>query len=317
MKNQTKEINQVKPAFDIEKALASHRAKTHIIKSAKLQFLGVPGYDVYNISQSFQWNGLTYLAGRVEKRGSEISCVRIFERIAQHCYKATKWEIPMLQDPSVQIMDGHLFIGGTEIYPDEKGQITSWRTVFFQGDDFEHLKKVISAPIKMKDVRVCHGDKYYVMSRPQGGVAKYGKIGFAVAKKLADITAELIEKAPLLEDLFTDKVWGGANQIHILKNGMLGVLGHVAIMSAGDVRHYYGMTFAVNPLTNQRTEMKIICERSDFALGEAKRPDLVDVVFVGGINRHDDGNATLYMGLSDAEAYVAFIEDPFLEYEKK
>lgn len=312
-----KNLVKAKPVFDLEKALAAHRANKHILKHAKLQFIGVSGYDVYNISQSFIWDGITYLAGRVEKRNSEISSVRIFERIAQHSYKVTKHEIPMLQDPSVQIMDGQLLIGGTEIYPNEQGQITSWRTVFYQGKDFMHLTKVLSAPLKMKDVRVIHGDQYYVMSRPQGGVAKYGKIGLASANKLADITPELIEKAPLLDDLFTDQVWGGANQIHVLKNGWLGVLGHVAIMSEGDVRHYYGMTFAVNPVTHERTDLKIICERNDFAPGESKRPDLVDVVFVGGLNRHDDGNATLYTGLSDAEAHVMLIEDPFLEYETK
>lgn len=87
-------------------------------------------------------------------------------------------------------------------------------------------------------------------------------------------------------------------------------------MSEGDVRHYYGMTFYVDPKTGQRGPMKIIAERSDFAPGATKRPDLVDVVFVGGIVRLPNGTAELYTGLSDAEAHVALLEDPFLEYEK-
>ncbi|NCA97567.1 MAG: DUF1861 family protein, partial [Bacteroidia bacterium] len=122
-------------------------------------------------------------------------------------------------------------------------------------------------------------------------------------------------KSPLIDDLFDDKVWGGANQILILKNGLLGVLGHVAIMSQGDVRHYYGMTFALDPKTGKRTDMKIIAEKGDFGPSAAKRPDLVDVIFVGGIIRHKDKTASLYTGLSDAEGHVATIEDPFLEYE--
>jgi hypothetical protein len=76
------------------------------------------------------------------------------------------------------------------------------------------------------------------------------------------------------------------------------------------------MTFALNPKTLEHTPIKLICERADFAPGAAKRPDLTDVVFVGGLVRHKNKTATLYTGLSDAEAHYAVIEDPFLEYEE-
>jgi len=39
------------------------------------------------------------------------------------------------------------------------------------------------------------------------------------------------------------------------------------------------------------------------------------VIFPGGIERNSDKTATLFVGLSDAEAYSITIEDPFLEYE--
>ena len=96
----------------------------------------------------------------------------------------------------------------------------------------------------------------------------------------------------------------------MLKNGWIGVLGHIAMMSEGMVRHYYGMTFALNPKTKEKTPIKIICERSDFAPGDAKRSDLGDVVFVGGIIRNEGGFASLYVGLSDAEAHYAY-KHPF------
>ena len=188
--------------------------------------------------------------------------------------------------------------------------------MFFQGKSFDRLTKIIEAPLKMKDVRIAKGSEYYVMSRPQGGIAAWGKIGFDKASSLEQINTSFIEKAPLIDDLFGQNRWGGANQIHVLKNGWLGVLGHVARMSEGDVRHYYGMTFAINPTTRKRTAMKIICERSDFAPGATKRPDLVDVVFVGGLVRLNHGKAMLYTGLSDAEAHYALIDDPFIEYEE-
>ena len=296
--------------------IEKHRSHSGIIQTKKINFHGFSGYDVYNISQAFIFKGKRYIAGRVEKRESEISISVIFEQIAPFDYMATKWRFNNLQDPFVEIIDGQILLGGTEIYPDENRHITSWRTVFYFGADFDALKKIIEAPLKMKDVRLTKGEKYYVMSRPQGGIAAYGKIGFQAADKLCDITTEFIANSPLIEDLFDDKVWGGANQILILKNGLLGVLGHVAIMSEGNVRHYYGMTFALNPQTGKRSEMKIIAEKQDFGQSEYKRPDLIDVIFVGGIVRHDNGTASLYTGLSDAEGHLALIEDPFLEFEE-
>jgi hypothetical protein len=301
--------------IELSKLIEAHRAKTHIISTHKLTFLGVDGFDVYNISQAFNLKGKSFIAGRVEPRDSELSSVRFFEEVAPYTYQATVYSLPNIQDPSVAFVDNLLLIGGTEIYADKTGKITSWRTVFYQGYDFSTLRQVVKAPLKMKDVRIAKSDKYYLMSRPQGGVAKYGKIGFISANKLAAFTPDAIEKAPLIEDLFGDAIWGGANQMIILKNGWIGVLGHVARMTEGDVRHYYDMTFAFNPKTNNRTAMKIIAERKDFAPGASKRPDLVDVVFAGGLVRQKDKTALLYTGLSDAEAHVALINDPMVEYE--
>jgi len=296
--------------------LEKHRQNAGIIKTRKIAFSGVDGHDVYNISSEFSWNGTVYIAGRVEQRHTEISTVRFFEKTGDGAYKVTPLIIANLQDPFVEKIDGQLLIGGTEIYPDGNGFIHFWHTVFYYGPSIDQLTKIIEAPIKMKDVRIAKGDRYYVMSRPQGGHAAWGKIGFTMADALTDITSMLIEEAPLIEDLFGAKCWGGANQIHCLRNGWLGVLGHVAVMSEGDVRHYYGMTFAIHPVTRARTPMKIICERNDFAPGASKRPDLIDVVFVGGLVRQPDNTAVLYTGLSDAEAHYAVIEDPFLEYEE-
>jgi hypothetical protein len=303
---------------DIAEALGNHRADPRVHSSHLLFFEGVGDLDVYNPSRDFLFQGRHYLAGRVEPRDSELSKVVIFRKKAPYIYEATDVSLPNLQDPSVAFLGGKILLGGTEIVPDETGKITSWRTVFYEGADFASLQKVLLAPLKMKDVRVFENQKSFdVFSRPQGGVAGPGKIGFAIASSLKAITPEFIEQAPLIDDLFGPKAWGGVNQVHRLKNGWLGLLGHAAFMSEGDVRHYYGMTFAFNPKTRERTPYKIIAERLDFPGGPAKRSDLADVIFVGGVVRRPDGLATLYAGLSDARSALALIDDPFKEYEKK
>lgn len=302
---------------DINKLLAAHRLNNRIIKTKKITFRGVKGEDVYNIAAPLVWQGKTYLPGRVEPRHKEASRIVFFAEIGNDLYSATKYQILNFQDPCVTMIDEHLVIGGTEIFTDDKDNITHWHTTFYKGTGLDSLEKALVAPYKMKDVRLLE-DKHgiHVFSRPQGGKAGPGKIGYTFAAKFSDITTNIIDGAAIIPNQFSDTTWGGVNDAFVLKNGWLGILGHIATFSAGNVRHYYGMTFAFNPKTKVATQMKIICERNDFAAGETKRPDLVDVVFVGGIIRHDDGLATLYAGLSDAEGHYAILEDPFMEYER-
>jgi hypothetical protein len=54
---------------------------------------------------------------------------------------------------------------------------------------------------------------------------------------------------------------------------------------------------------------------SNFPAGATKRPDLVDVIFSGGLVRNGGGSATLYAGLRDAEAGWITIPAPFLRFE--
>ena len=55
---------------------------------------------------------------------------------------------------------------------------------------------------------------------------------------------------------------------------------------------------------------KIIAIRKNFKPGEAKRADLEDVVFSGGLVLNGD-KAVLYAGISDAEAQLIEIDNPF------
>ena len=301
----------------LNKLLKAYRAKKTVRETYKLHFSDVDGYDVYNICNEFSFGGKTYIAGRVEKRESEISKVVVFEKTAKGSYKATDIRLDDLQDPCVTTMDDELILGGTKVFPDENGRINNWNTAFYRGKTIDKMTHFADAPYKMKDVRLLKTDKIHVFTRPQGGAANWGKIGYTVVDSLSDLNVGVMERAVMLEGQFDKDTWGGVNQATVLKNGKFGILGHIAVMSEGDVRHYYGMTFCFDPETKRSSGLKIIAERDDFAAGEYKREDLIDVVFVGGLVRKNDGTAELYVGLSDAEAHCAVIEDPFSEYEKQ
>ena len=74
------------------------------------------------------------------------------------------------------------------------------------------------------------------------------------------------------------------------------------------------MVFIINPETRETTNLKLIATRSDFLEGPSKRVDLVDVIFSGGLVRHSNGTATLYAGISDADAQCITIVDPLMDY---
>lgn len=286
----------------------------------KLVFSGVGDRDVYNITAPFLDEGEKVIAGRVESRFSERSEVMFFvERGGQWVVRdgAPVFE---LQDPFVASIRGELVFGGVEVYfdSDDPHYVTSWRTVFYRGRSIRELKPFAKGPLTMKDIRLIdlQNGRIGVFTRPMPVGDARAMIGYVEIGELDELTEEAMGRAELLYGQFLKVEWGGANEAHLLKGGRIGVLGHIARMDEGNIRHYYPMAFAFHPASGAHTPIKLIAARDMFPDGPAKRPDLKDVLFSGGLHRHDDGTATLYTGVSDAEAHRIVIEDPFLEYER-
>ncbi len=224
-----------------------------------------------------------------------------------------------LQDPFVVQLGDEWTLGGVKVYfgsPDEE-KITGWKTVLYGGKSLHHLDLLASGPWNMKDIRLIGlpDGTIGVFSRPTGIEGRRAVIGFTTIQSLEEFSEGQIMKANLFFDQFRNDEWGGANEIHLLKNGFLGVLGHIAYGDEAGVLHYHAMSFVVNPKTGEKSPVRIIATRSDFPQGPSKRPDLADVIFSGGIVRHSDRTATLYVGASDAEAYSLEIADPFVDFE--
>ncbi len=285
----------------------------------KLRFTGIGTDDVYNITAPFLDGRSLVIGGRVEPRSSEVSRVVFFAEEDGWWSPLPHVPEPRLQDPFVTRIRGELVMGGVETFPHpQRPGALGWRTRFYRGRSLEDLEPFAVGPDGMKDIRLVelpNGD-IGVFARPQGTIGGRGTIGFTKINSLDNLCPEAINSAQLLEQ-FVPEEWGGANEVHPLANGLLGVLGHIACFDEGGNRHYYPMTFAFDPNSEKLASgMKIILTRSQLPPGPAKRPDLVDVIFSGGIVRHCDGHTTFYGGISDAEAYRVTICDPFLEYEQ-
>ncbi len=282
----------------------------------KLKFIGVEGYDVYNITAPFRIGNETFIAGRVEKRDSWAESITLFFKQNNDVWEVER-NLPALnlEDPFVSFIDGEIILGGVEVY--SKPPVTKetrFRTVFYRGKDLASLQRFAQGPDLMKDIRLLelNKNKIAVFTRPQGGKYERGKIGYIEISSLKDLNHEdLLLGAEIIENQFFTDEWGGANELHLLADGKIGVLGHIAYMDENQYKHYFAMAFIYDTKTHCATPLEIIASRRNFPPGESKREDLVDVIFPGGIVRDQNGEAMLFAGLSDAEAGMVKIKDPF------
>jgi len=302
------------------------KLKQQVQSAEIIPVAGMPGFDVYNPSVPFMSDGEWVIAGRVEKRDSEDSTVFFFREeggVLSPIADAPQFK---LQDPFVAIIDSEIVFGGVRVIW-ENGKIVSWVTDFYRGKSIYDLKYFASGPDHMKDIRLLGlpDGKIAVCTRPLGEevLKAYGSIamiGFVVVDSLDQISPEVLANAPVLPRSFLPREWGGANQLHLLNNGLIGVIGHIAYMEhlddGGHEKHYYSSAFALDPATRYVTPTKVICARDCFPPGGAKRPDLKDITFTSGIIRRDGGTAVIYTGLNDCQIGRAVIPDPFVEYEQ-
>lgn len=275
-----------------------------------LVFKGVDGYDVYNPSSPFLFEGKELILARVEKRDSEVSKSVYFEN-QNGVYVKREDLMPLdLQDPCITKIGTDFVVGGTYVFH-ENGKVY-WYTRFYKGDHPNNLKVSLNAPLGMKDVRLIElpDGRIGVFTRPQGEKGKRGQIGFDIAKSYDEVTTEFIDQAPLF-DQFILTEWGGANHLMMLDDYTIGVLGHIANFSGNDIRHYYAMTFKVDIRTKQASPMKLIAAREHFNPGPSKRDDLIDVLFSAALVPLKKNTYTLYVGVSDAEVQTIEVSNPF------
>lgn len=306
---------QVSPV-SCRELLAEYQAEKSLENAKKIVFLGVNGYDVYNFSSPFTSGGDVYIAARVEKREDELSHVRLFKRVDDTTYSAALPEKTFLrmQDPFVTRVGDEIILGGVQITsnPLDDREIINWRTLFFRGKTVEELTLFATGPNKMKDIRLVEmPGKIGIFTRPQGAVGGLGQIGFIAVNSLEEVNEQNINRAVILDNMFMPDEWGGANEVHPIQGGLLGVFGHIACRCQQGSLHYHAMCFAFDPQTFCHTTPKILAARKDLPDGPVKRRDLTDVLFTAGINRLENGKIRLYAGMSDCEGACCDIPSPF------
>jgi len=297
-----------------------------IYESYKLKFYGVEGYDVYNPSIPFVWQGKKYIFGRVEKRKDWArSWVRLFESTG-----ADEWTlvpdsmIYTLEDPYISIIGDTLVLGGTHVRY-KQGKVDTFYGYFYKGTDIQDMYYFTAGPNRMKDIRLVQMEdgRIGVFSRPRGEEVrkKYGSeslIGFCVIDSLDDLSPEEIENAPYISGLFEKDEWGGCNQAYLLDSGLIGVIGHKCyrekVSEGRELSVYMNISFVFDPQKQEVKGTKIIGTRPCYPEGPGKKENLKDCAFTSGIVMRPDGKVDLYSGIGDCEAGRIVIDNPFEGY---
>lgn len=294
-----------------------------VYESKKLKFLGVDGYDVYNSSVPFWWNGNKYIYGRVEKREEWArSWVRLFKETDLDKWTLVENEmIYQLEDPYISIIDNELVLGGTHVKK-RQGRIETYYGYFYKGKDIHDLVYFTTGPDYMKDIRLVElSDKRIgVFSRPRSEEIKaiHGSesiIGFTIINDISELNAEIIDKAIKIDGLFEKDEWGGCNQCYLLDSGRIGVIGHISHRrtddNGNDILVYMNISFVYDIETHTAIDLKIIGTRDCYPEGPSKISSLVDCAFTSGIVMRKDGKVDLYSGIGDTEEGRIVIDYPF------
>lgn len=314
---------QVKDAVGLVDLLKEYQEKEKS-KGEKLFFARELGQDVYNISTPMQIKGIPYIAGRVE------SCDQWASSQVEFFYEKdgvwiTDKKMPKfaLEDPFWTRIGQEIVFGGVRTWREGENERTNvrYRTVFYRGKNIGDLKEFCQGPVGMKDIRLLElaDHSIAVFTRPRRSIAQKGKIGFLHVKSLDELTPKKLIGAKIIANRFIPQEWGGVNQAILLDNNLIGVVGHISAQDDLGNKHYCAVSFVFDKQEFFVSKQKIIATRTDFPPGKAKVPnadlanELNDVIFPGGVVKKFDGTYDLYCGLSDCEAGMINIEDPFKE----
>ena len=292
-----------------------------------LKFGGVEGWDVYNPSIPFQWEGKQYMFGRVERRSEwGNSTSRLFVMTSPEHYELLPQAmIHPLEDPFITRIGDELLLGGVHVQF-SRGKIDTYRTYFLRGKTLERLRYYTTGPDLMKDIRLVDlkDGSIGVFSRPRDAeiLKKYGcesQIGFTRIASLDELDAEVVSAAPYIPGFFEPGEWGGCNQALLLNSGLIGIIGHMSYNYGEMIREhhqqaYLNVAWVFDPAKHELLERKIIGTRNCYPDAPAKEPWLTDVAFTSGIVPCGNGMVDLYSGLGDAAVGKITIPDPFAQY---
>ncbi len=319
LRENTQESRFTPPSFD--ELVNEHKAKSFL--SPKGVILNLPvdrDLDCYNPSGPFVLipGGNTSMFARVEPRAIEGSLSVPYKR------KDGLWR-PVrdiaglnLEDPSVVNIKGENILIGVRVWPEPTADnpfATNYRNEFYRiNGDFEEYEMIGYGPDRQKDTQLIDlgDDGIGVMTRPHLDALRRGVLAFTIIESLNDLVPENLINANIIFNQVPPGNWVGVNQLFLLNDGTIGVLGHVAKEDEKG-KSYAAMVFRYNWKAHLVTPIEVIATPDDFPKFESKTPKHRNVIFPSSlvINPGNSSRAILYAGLGDASTGYLNTYNPF------
>lgn len=272
----------------------------------------------YNPTKIIDFDGTKTLALRVEPKSCEdISHVLFFQQNEKGLWSAISHSPHLhLQDPFyIENIHGFQILGGVEVFRKPNEKYLSYRTSFYRyKDEISEMDQPFAyGPKGMKDIRLIElkNGKIAVFTRPQGDIYGRGKIAYLEINHLSELNEKNLQQGTVIEGQFAEGQWGGVNDLQLLDDGRIGVLGHIAHYAENKQKNYYAMTFVFDPKTKKAGPIEIIASAEDveFKIGR-KKESLGNIIFSGGLHLNGE-KAKLYAGINDVQAVCIDIANPF------
>ncbi len=291
------------------------------VKAKILDFSYRKKLDFYNPSKIYELDGKKIIAVRAESRGTDTD-----SRIKFFSFRRGAWRLvkgaPILYNQQDPFYAGEIQgwkVLGTVAIDVSDGEVSALRTVFYKfKNEISELEKFAIGPNDMKDIRLIDlkNGQIGVFTRPRGGVFGKGRIGFMRINSLDELQESLKrpDNAQIIDGVLHGNEWGGVNDLHLLSDSKIGVIGHVAfnLKTDSEDKNYYATSWVYDFNKNKVSNLKVIAS-ADILDHERKWPKLQSVVFPGGSVRRDDGMMDLYAGLGDTCSVHFELPDPFEE----
>lgn len=271
--------------------------------------------DIYNPSREIIIDGKKFILIRAEGRGHEVgSLVLACENVDRFKYRRVP-DADILanhQDPAITEIGGQEILQAVKVNQDEQGEV-HYKTVFYNiSHDFTHFELFAEGPDHEKDIRLIdrRNGKIGVFNRPQGGEFGRGQIGYFEIQSLDDLQEALkdTQRGQIVQKFSQDE-WGGVNDVQLLENGMMLVIGHIARFDRDKNKEYYVTSALFDPETQKMSHLRIIFDPSEIGS---------NISFPGGLefNQQNTDQADLYTGIQDAMSCDIVIENPLLSLSK-
>lgn len=227
------------------------------------------------------------------------------------------------QDPTyIGEISGQKYFSVVNTEEDPKTEVITnyWAELFVIKGDLNHIEPVAKGPLKSKGLHLIQtpqGIEGFI--RMQGEEFGKGKVCHFRLPQMADLqdTLENIREKTEIIEMFDQEEWGGVNDLHLLSDGRIGILGHIARFDKNsdipDKKDYYVTSGIFDPKTKTCSDLKIIMTAEDLGIEyDAKRPDLQNVLYPTN-SILDADKLHVYANLGDTKAMVFTVENPWQE----